>query len=245
MRIENEPALVIHQRRYRETSLLVELITQDYGRIGVVAKGARRPKSKLRGVLQAFTPIAVSWLSRGELGTLVQAEGQGRSVRLAGERLVSGLYLNELIYRLCGRNDPHPGLFASYVLAVDGLKQFGPYETVLRIFEKRLLEAIGYGLVLDRTGDTDQALEPNRQYVYVPEHGALSLETHPKSGEYPTIEGAALLALANEDLANPAHLAAAKRLMRAAIAPYLGNRPLATRAMFASLPRRGSGLPQG
>ena len=239
-RIEDEPAFVLHTRRYRETSLLLEIITQGYGRVGLVAKGARRAKSRLRGTLQPFQRLLVSWGERGELGTLIGAELVKGHVMPVGERLLSGLYINELLFRLCARGDPHPELFAAYARTLTALLAKGDIEPALRLFEKGVLEAIGYGLLLERTGDNDEPITAGETYVYYPENGPVHYPGHrdPSSMEYPVVGGDTLLALAQESPMTELQLLEAKRLMRRILAQYLGNRPVASRELLRSLPGR-------
>ncbi len=148
-RIEFEPAYLLVQRPYRETSQLLEAFSAGHGRLGLVARGARGPRSRLRGLLQPFTPLLLSWTESGELGTLTGAESGGAAPTLLGERVFHGWYLNELlILKLLQRHDAHPRLYQDYVAALGELggKQA---EAALRIFEKRLLIELGYALPLD------------------------------------------------------------------------------------------------
>ena len=147
-----EPAYVLHHRPYRDSSLLLEMLTSGYGRVALIARGARRPKSHLHGLLQPFQPLFASWSMRGELGTLTAVEGRdGAGPR--GRTLISGFYMNELLMRLLHRHDPHPQLFAVYESALRGLAVTGlpasAEQTVLRMYELTLLRELGYGLVLD------------------------------------------------------------------------------------------------
>lgn len=231
MRVELQPAFVLHARDYRNTSALVEAYTAAHGRVGLVARGARSSKSRLRGVLQPFRRLLLSWSGGGELVTLTGAEEVGPFLDLSGERVASGFYLNELLLRLTQRNDPHPEAFAAYGTALQCLVQGADAEAVLRIFEKRLLEGLGYALPLRAAGDA--ALEPQRAYVYVPELGPLPAEGCPHQGV--PIAGAALLALQEERLERSEELRQCKVLMRTVLARYLGDRPLRSRELFRKL----------
>ncbi len=238
-RVEHEPGFVLHRRRYRETSLLLEVMTRDNGRVGLMAKGARRAKSRTLGTLEPFQALLLSWAGRGELGTLTSAELPRPAVPLSGERLISGLYLNELFYRLCGRHDPYPELFGAYELALAALRSAPEYEGELRVFEKRLLEALGYGLLLTRAADTDAPVSQGLHYQYHPESGAVA--TVPGSSSragYPEVSGDTLLALAREELTSDSQRREAKILMRATLQRYLGERPVASREMFRRHPGR-------
>lgn len=230
MRTELHPAFVLHQRPYRETSLIVEILGRDTGRVGVVAKGARRPKSPVRGLLQPFRGLLASWSGRGELAVLTGAEFDGYASPLGGSALFSGLYMNELLMRLMHRHDPYPDLFESYRLALDELRRARPVEPVLRVFEKRLLEAIGYGLVLDREVETGAVIGARDEYCYRADRGPVRA----LAGDAADIRvhGETLLSLARERLEGTETLEEAKRLMRCVLGEYLGERPLATRALF-------------
>src|SRR3954464_9342317 len=113
-RISGQPAFVLHSYPYKETSLIVDMFTRDYGRVALVAKGAKRPLSKLRGVLQTFQPLSISWSGKTEVRTLTAAEWIGGLVPLEKSALLCGFYLNELLVKLLARDDPHPALFDHY-----------------------------------------------------------------------------------------------------------------------------------
>lgn len=234
-RVTLQPAFILHQRPFRDSSTLLELFTRDLGRIGLVARGARGGRSKLRGTLQAFCPLLVSWTSRGELGTLSGAELAGPSQTLTGTALFSAFYVNELLLRLLPRNDPHPELFDPYAHVVRELGGHGG-ERALRLFEKRLLESLGYGLLLDSVADTGVRLEADALYDYHLERGPVAAHECEPSGLQ--IAGSSLLSLHREELADPRTLSDAKRLLRAALALYLGERPLKTREILRRLRRR-------
>lgn len=227
MRVDLQPGYVLHARPYRETSQLLELVTREFGRVGVVARGVRRRG----GGLQPFRPLLVSWSGRGELRTLVASEGAGSPLGLNGRALLNGFYLNEVMMRLTHRDDPNPGAFEAYHRALVALAGPAPAEATLRVFEKRLLEALGYGLVLDRESATGAPLTPGVRYRYRLEHGPEALAG--EAGEAPgTVSGATLLALARESLESRVELVEAKALMRPIMAFYLGPKPLASRALF-------------
>ena len=156
LRVELEPGFVLHHRPFRDTSLLLEVLSMEHGRVGLVARGARGPRSRLKGLLQPFRPLLLSWQLRGELGTLTAAESAAVSAPppSGGERLLGLYYLNELLLRLTARLDPHPGLYQGYAAAVAALADQAALAPELRRFEKRLLDVLGYGpeLRFDATG---------------------------------------------------------------------------------------------
>src|ERR1700675_5081227 len=153
-RREDQPAFVLHAHPYRETSLIVEAFTADYGRVALVARGAKRPRSELRGVLQAFQPLTLSWAGGGELKTLIRAEWRSGLPLVSGSALLCGFYLNELLLKLLPREDAHPQLFNDYQDALARLAAGADQATVLRRFELRLLAELGYALPLTHDVDT-------------------------------------------------------------------------------------------
>lgn len=226
-----EPAYVLHHYPYRDSSLLLEVFSRHHGRVGLVARGARSARARWRGQLQGFSPLLLSWSLRGELGTLTGLDTRGVNVTPAGRHLLSAYYLNELILRLLARHDPHPGIFDAYEQALQELD--GREEPALRIFEKRLLDELGYGLLLDRTADSGQPVEPEATYAYQLEQGPVRCDNPADSGLY--LRGSSLISLHHEALAEPQAGRDAKRLLRAALSIYLGSRPLKTREVSRRL----------
>jgi DNA repair protein RecO (recombination protein O) len=235
LRVELEPAFVLHGRPFRDTSLQLEAFTREHGRVGLVARGARGPRSRLKGVLQPFRPLLLSWQLRGELGTLTGAEpaGGGAATLPAGDALLSLYYLNELLLRLTGRLDPHREIYLAYAEAVAGLTGGAELAPALRLFEKRLLDALGYGpdLACDAAG---RPIEAGASYRYDPAHGLAPCRTDAPGA----LLGASLAALAAGRLADGRTLADARRLLRAALDVHLEGRPLKTRELLGRL-RRG------
>lgn len=226
-----EPAYVLHHYPYRDSSLLLEVFSRQHGRLGLVARGARSARGRWRGQLQGFNPLLLSWSQRGELGTLTGVDARGGAAAFTGRQLLSAYYLNELVLRLLVRHDPHPELFDAYERALGELA--GREEAALRCFEKRLLDALGYGLLLDRTADSGLPIEPAATYGYQLERGPVRCDNPADSGLY--LRGSSLLALHHEALADPQAGRDAKRLLRAALSIYLGSRPLRTREVSRRL----------
>jgi DNA repair protein RecO (recombination protein O) len=227
MRVQLVPAYVLHRWPYRETSLLVEVLSRDHGRTSVVARGARRERSAARGLLQPFRPLLLSWIGREGLMTLSAVEGIG-GPPLLGRALLNGLYLNELILRLVPRDDPHSGLYEAYGRALAGLARVETEQLALRRFELELLELLGYGMVLGERDGEGRAIEPEGTYRY-------RIEVGPVGGaeaEGLAVRGATLLALHSGALGDRAIAQEAKRLMRYVLQHYLGPRPLGSRALF-------------
>ncbi|AUB78582.1 DNA repair protein RecO [Spiribacter roseus] len=230
-----EPGFILHTRAYRDTSLLLEVLSRGHGRVGLVARGARSRRSRTAGLLQAFQPLALSWRSRGEMGSLRQVESAGRPFMLKGRRLVSGLYINELLMRLLGREDPHPGVFEHYLNCLEALAEAVPEAVALRGFERDLLGLLGYGLPLAR--DTEDApLVASRWYRYDPGRGAIPVAGPDAPGQ--VVSGETLLGLARPTLTE-ATARASRDLMRAALEPHIGNRPLKTRELYGRTTARG------
>ena len=230
MRSELHPAYVLHRRAFKETSALVDLFSSKYGRIGAVAKGVRRKKSGLSGILQTFQLLQVAWSGRGELVTITSAEPADTPIIYSGRSLLNGFYLNELLMRFLHRNDPHPELFSMYHASLRALTDNDKEESVLRLFEKVLLKSIGYGLVLDHDVVTDDKIDPDRKYVYRMNKGPS--EHFTQAANEVVIHGATLHALGAERLVDDNTLREAKLLMRSVISHYLGDRPLMSRELF-------------
>lgn len=227
-----ERAFVLHRRPYRETSLLLEVFCREHGRVGLVARGARRSGSERQLLLQPFVPLLLSWSARGELGTLAGAESDGPTRALPPNAIFCGWYLSELMLRLTSRQDPHPDLFDGYGEALAGLHLSTDPEPVLRRFELCLLRETGYGLVLGSVADSEEALDPDRSYWYARERGPLS---DPEAGqETLQISGRTLLDLACENFQDSRTLRESKRLIRFVLRPLTGPRPLVTRTLFES-----------
>lgn len=229
-RIENQPAFVLHHYPYRETSQIIEIVTRDYGRVAMVARGARRPKSALRGVLLAFQPLLISWFGKNELKTLHAAEWQGGVPQLTGLPLMCGFYLNELLLHLLPREDAHPDLFADYFAAVRGLAAGGDVAPVLRRFEMQMLQSLGYGMDLTRTAAALPVV-PDHFYRFVLQRGLFE-------ADYPDetcLRGATLLNMAAGVYSDAETLYQSKLLMRQLLGHYLGDRPLYTRQLLRDL----------
>ena len=230
-RVDGQPAFVLHAYPYRETSLIVEVFSRDFGRVALIARGARRPRSVLRGLLLGFQPLELAWAGKGEVQTLMKAEWQGGQPLLAGKALFCGYYLNELLMQLLPREDAHERLFSVYAQT---LRRFadGMHESDLRRFERALLQELGYGLTLE-TDAMGVPLDPAGHYAYEIERGLVRL---PRPGSSAlAVSGKTLIDLAAEDFADPRSLAEAKQLMRALIAHYTGGRELETRKIFMEL----------
>jgi DNA repair protein RecO (recombination protein O) len=231
-RVTGQPGFVLHSYPYKETSLIVDLFTRDHGRIGVVAKGAKRPMSKLRGVLQTFQPLSVSFSGKSELRTLIDAEWVGGMLPIEKTALLCGFYLNELLVKLLARDDPHPALFNHYVATLNELAHGEPPPIALRKFERALLKETGVAADLTRCTTTRAPVLPAGLYVVDPERGAraaAAVET------WPVVSGKTLVDMEREDYADPQTKAQSKQLMRFLLAYHLGGAPLNTRQILIDL----------
>ncbi|HNH13851.1 MAG TPA: DNA repair protein RecO [Rhodocyclaceae bacterium] len=232
-RIDDEPAFVLHSHAFKETSLLVEVLSRNHGRVALVARGARRPRAALRGLLIAFQPLDLGWFGQAEVRTLAKAEWQGGQPLLGGQALLCGYYVNELLLKLLPRDDPHPALFDAYQAALRGLSLGPPYQIVLRRFEMALLKELGYGLTLDLDADTGSAIIPGLNYAYIIERGPVRRDDGADQGI--AIPGRVLLNMAANDWNHPETLSHGKVLMRSLIQHYLGNQTLQSRRVFVDL----------
>jgi DNA repair protein RecO (recombination protein O) len=253
-RIADEAAFVLHGYPYKETSLIVDVLTRHHGRVALVARGAKRPRSALRGVLLAFQPLAVSWTTGraraaagpqggSDLRTLTRAEWLGGLRPLRGEALMSGFYLNELVQKFLARDDPHEGLFDAYLEALDGLSSERPIAPILRRFETALLREAGYALHAQRTVD-GHLLEPAAVYRYQPERGPLFVDGPADARDDAVVSGKTLLDIDRDDYDDPVTLAQAKRLMRHLLAHHLSGQMLHTRRMLLDLQALDEGNPR-
>lgn len=230
-RADLEPGYVLHSYPYRETSLIVEAFTRRYGRVGLLARGARRPRSALRGVLLAFRPLRLSWSASAELGTLRAAEWASGAGGLAGIGLMCGFYLNELLLRLLAREDPHEPLFDAYAASLARLAAAETPAAVLRGFERRLLGELGYAPLLDRDAASGAPLEPARRYAYEVDRGPVPA----RNGAPEAFSGQTLIDMSRDDYSRAQTREEARQLMRLLIAQRLGGKSLHTRAVLMEL----------
>ena len=230
-RVDGQPAYVLHSYPFRETSLIVEVFSRDHGRVALLARGARRPRSVLRGLLLAFQPLELGWAGKGEVPTLMKAEWQGGQPLLSGKALFFGYYLNELLLHLLPREDTHASLFAAYAAV---LRRFADnlQEADLRRFERALLQELGYGLTLTHDAQ-GVVIDPDAHYAYEIERGPVRLARPGNSAL--SVRGKTLLDLADDALSDPATQAEAKQMMRALINHHTGGKRLETRKIFTEL----------
>jgi DNA repair protein RecO (recombination protein O) len=229
-RADQEAGYVLHSYPYKETSLIVEVFTRRHGRLGVLARGARRPRSAIRGMLLAFHPLGLSWSGAGELRTLRAVDWSGTHRAPAGRGLMCGFYLNELLLRLVPREDPHEALFDAYAESLRRLAEPGDEEPILRGFERRMLGELGYAPVLEHDAASGAPIDPERRYVYEPDRGPVAVQGEQVGAG--ALRGQTLLDIANDDYARADTRDEARRLLRELIAQRLGGQTLHTRAVL-------------
>ena len=227
-RIALEPAFVLHHREYRDTSRILDVFTARHGRLTLFARGARGPKSRLASLLMPFRPLLVSWSGRGDAAQLTAAEAHGEAPTLPPRHVLSGFYLNELIINLTTRHDPQLQLFEDYSQALRSLSNESAPEPALRVFEKRLLESIGYGLTFD--------VDPKGFYQFRAAQGVAEV----RESASDAYSGRCLLALKEESLVDTESLDVARRVLRLALDHCLEGRELRTRTVARSMSRRGN-----
>lgn len=233
-RRDDREAFVLHSWPYKETSLLVEAFARGEGRVAMVARGAKRARSELHGVLQAFQPVSLSWSGGGELKTLVRAEWRGGLPLPCGSALLCGFYLNELLLKLLPREDPHPALYDAYLETLGALAGGAPQAPLLRRFEVFLLSEMGYALQLAVEADSGEAIDPSARYHYAFDKGA-QRRAPPPGVRWPLVHGATLVALASGRFDDASTAAEAKRLMREVLDHHLESRTIASRRVVRDL----------
>jgi DNA repair protein RecO (recombination protein O) len=230
-RVDHEPGYVLHTYPYKETSLIVEALTRRFGRVALLARGARRPRSAMRGVLLSFHPLRLSWSGSADLANLRDAEWAGGIPLLGGRGLMCGFYVNELLLRLLPRDDPHEALFDVYAGALAGLAS-QDVSAVLRDFEKRLLAELGYAPLLE-TDAASRPIDPECTYSYEPDRGpVLANDSH---ASQLVVSGRTLLDVAAGDYARAETRDEARALMRALIGERLHGQSLHTRSILMEL----------
>lgn len=229
-RVVQEPGFILHTRSFRETSLLLEVLSRDYGRVGLVARGARSGKSRWKNMLQPFRPLLVAWNQRGELGTLTGAEEVATLPPLAGEALICGLYANELLVRFLHRSDPHPNVFTYYRNLLSELSSGQDIQPGLRIFERDLLQSVGLGLQLEHEHGGHIEVADDAWYEYHPESGPIPRDRDHQA-ESLLVSGQALNELRTGQISGERQREL-KLLMRRLIRYHLGDKPLASHEMF-------------
>ena len=233
-RVQQQPAYLLHHRPFRDTSLLLDILSEDHGKLTVVARGARAAKSRLKGVLRPFMPLRMSWVIKTDLGTLTGAELDGRPLTLTGDSLLSGYYLNELLMHLLHRHDAQPEVFAAYRQTVQELAAAPQPAPVLRNFETELLRLLGYGLSLEHEAGSDRDLDPAGHYEYRLQQGPVPVQR--SDGEM-VFSGEQLIGIREHRFDDEQVLRDGNRLLRQVIAFHLDGRELKSRKVLVDLHR--------
>jgi DNA repair protein RecO (recombination protein O) len=230
-RFESE-GWVLHAYPYKESSLLLDVFTRSTGRVTLIARSARKPRSEMRGLLMSFQKLSLSWIGRGEIKTLAKAEWLGGGGFLSGEALLCGFYINELMMRLLAREDPHEALFEMYGDALGQLGQRGHEQGALRRFEKGMLRELGYELRLDTDVVYGAKIQSEGWYLYDPERGAIPV---PGNTHENAISGQTLINIARDEFDDLRTLQESKMLMRRLVDYHLDSRQLQSRRVFKEL----------
>ncbi len=233
-RTQLAPGYILHHMPYQDSGRILEVLTREHGRLSLFARGVRGPKSKMAPLLQPFRLLLLSWSGRGEAPMLVGAEPGGSAGALPPAHLVACFYLNELVLKLTSRHDPHPALFDAYHAALEDLRGGGSLEPALRVFEKRLLEEVGYGLDLEAESRTGRRVAAEAYYQFRPAQGLVA-SSRDAAG---ALAGRSLMSLARERLSSRSELDDARRLLRSALEHCLEGRELLTRSVARSIARR-------
>jgi DNA repair protein RecO (recombination protein O) len=241
-RVQQQPAYVLHHRPFRDTSQLLDVISREYGKVTLVARGSRAAKSRLRGLLRPFQPLRLSWYARSDLGTLTGAEIDRAPLSLAGDALFSAYYVNELVLNFLHRHDPQPEIFDAYAQAIGALSQSGELAANLRVFEMELLRLLGYALNLEYDANLHQPIDVTDYYEYRVEQGPVKVS---RSDGPMVFSGERLLGIAGGHFDDPAVLRDAGRMLREVIRHHLDGKELKSRKVLldlhrARMPKNGS-----
>ncbi|MGB5276633.1 MAG: DNA repair protein RecO [Gammaproteobacteria bacterium] len=240
LHVNAEPAYILHKRPYRETSQILEVFSRNHGRLSLMSRGSRGPRSRTRALLQPFRPLLLSWYGRGEMPNLRSVDVADASLpELTGKALLSAMYLNELLTIFLHRSDVHEVLFTQYHETLYVLQHAPALEVVLRYFEKNMLQQLGFGLNLDHDADSGEPVRSDFDYAYHVEHGPVQCQPD-QHRQQPVLSGSSLLAFKADVLESPRSIAEAKKLMRYVINHYLGSRKLKSRELFRS-PHKNAG----
>jgi len=234
-RVQQQPGFILHHRPFRDSSQILDVFSCDHGKLALVARGSRGARSRLRGVLRPFMPLALSWVIRSDLGTLTGAEINGEPLSLTGDALLSGYYVNELILHFLHRHDPQPEIFETYSRTIQALAAAEQVAPCLRQFEIELLGQLGYGLTLDHESGSRKALDPQQHYEYRVEQGPVPVK---RTDGAMVFTGSILSAIAQRQFDDSDVLRSASRLLREVITFHLGGKELKSRKVLIEMRQR-------
>lgn len=241
-----QPAYILHSRPYQDSSLILELLTPESGRISCVARGGRRDKQRRQRALQPFAPLLVTLLGKGSLKTLGPMENAGNALWLRGKAVYAGLYANELLIRLLAEGEAQLKVFAHYQLLLSHLallsgESSAELEAPLRQFELKLLAELGSCPQLNCCGDTGAALIEDGAYQVRADTGLIpvfrAVDERLRADEFRSVALLGLHGVIQGNSISPTLLPAAKRLTRLLLHPLLADRPLRSRELFAQVYR--------
>lgn len=233
-RVSLEPAYILHSRAYRETSVLLDVFSQSHGRFSLLAKGIRKKNNRLAGMLQPFVPLMISFSDSGELAILQDADIRDNLYFITGNALIAGLYLNELLVNFLQKGDAYTGLFHLYENTLMGLQASLLDEKIIRSFEKKLLDELGYGLFPRSKEALLTAWQPDAFYRFLPTTGWVKCDSNEMHRDF-SYSGETLLAIANDNFADATILQQAKRLMRQVLTELMNNKTIYSRQMFVKI----------
>ena len=233
MRVQEQPAYILHHRPFRDTSQIIDVLTRDHGRLSLMSRGSRGAKSRLKSILQPFNSLVISWSGKGDLPTLTSAEALiSNAPHLSGKSLPSAFYINELLVKLLHKHDVHDGIYYLYESVIKLLATSNEIEPVLRLFEKQLLEELGFGLNLTLHAETGMPIVADEEYAFYLEHGPVDEKSALDEQYIIKLPGSSLLALHENSLNTEQSLKDAKRLMRSILNFYLQGKPIKSRELF-------------
>ena len=229
-RVQQQPAFILHYRPFRDSSQILDVLSRDHGKLALVARGSRGPRSRLKGILRPFMPLSVSWVIKSDLGTLTGAENRGAPLSLSGDALLAGYYVNELILHFLHRHDPQPDVFDAYAQTITALATAGEaVAPCLRRFEVELLRQVGYALSLDHEYGSQRSLEAQSYYEYRADQGPVAVSRTEGSLVF---TGETLTAIHEQRFGDTDVLRAASRLLREVISFHLGGKELKSRKVL-------------
>ncbi|MDT8453048.1 MAG: DNA repair protein RecO [Gammaproteobacteria bacterium] len=232
MRVETEIAYILHKRPFRDTSQILDVFSREHGRISLMSRGSRGAKSRSKGLLQIFRPLLISWQGRGEMPFLNNVEmADIKAPALSGKAQMSAIYINELLVYLLHKNDVHAEVFDQYHTCLYALTEIGNIETVLRLFEKELLQRLGFGMNLVTDADSGESIRAECHYAYHFEHGPVLCKKQQQANN-PVLSGSSLMAFDQNEIISAQQRSEIKQLMRYVLAGHLGHKKLKSRELF-------------
>ncbi|MDH5620854.1 MAG: DNA repair protein RecO [Gammaproteobacteria bacterium] len=233
-RVQQQPGYILHHRPFRDSSQLLDIVTRDYGKVALVARGSRGSRSRLAGILRPFLPLRLSWVAKSDLGTLTGAEAAGPPAGMVGDAMLSAYYVNELLLHFLHRYDPQPEIFRLYEEVLKSLVVSNSVAASLRSFELEFLSLLGYAVNLNHEFDSHDPLIDAQYYEYRMEQGPVRVD---RAEGALVFQGSALSGIDEQRFEDPDILRAASRLLREVIAFHLGGKELKSRKVLMEVHR--------